>query len=336
MTPARSVPAFLTSGGWDADELLELRSIVRQIENTVVVRRQRKAGENIALGFSDGQRFSAGMTSTFRALIVRHLLDELGFDEHRVFRWRLEHKLVQAALLNHYAPGSVPVTCGLGRFASNVGNTDLSAVIDEAFPAGYLIKDVLGHSSGERGVANRAAEVLSLLRCGNGHGAPTRMCDEQWIVQQRIPMVKEYRVQSIEERVIPDLTFHRFGSGNIPGERDAPNAFIEDLLTRLPDAVVAESLLAWDVALTESGDFAVIEVNFSGYHPVCGAGFQCSGYFQDVPWGASMIARLLRFVEQTRDLSVEIRIDSDKPSRERDFYKEVVRWREMFRDGEYE
>jgi hypothetical protein len=335
MTPAKGAPGYFTRPGWDVEEAREIRSLATAIENTLTGPR-RRTGHTIAIALSDAVRFSAGMQSTFRALIVRQLLHALGFDENRIFRWRLEHKLVHAALLNHYAPGSVPVTRGLGRFAYGVGDADLCAALHAAFPDGYLIKEPLGHSSGERGVTNRAAEVLSALQSDATRDPPDRMCDEQWIIQQRIPIEREYRVQSIEERVIPDLTFHRFGSGNIPRERDAPNAFIEHLLRKLPDAVVDGSLLAWDVALTPKGEFVVIEVNFTGYHPVCGAGFQCSGYFQDVPWGASMIARLLRFVEATDAVAIDLRIDVDEPSRERDFYAEVARWREMFRNGEYE
>ena len=168
------------------------------------------------------------------------------------------------------------------------------------------------------------------------HMPPSRICEEQWLVQQRIPSEKEYRVHSIEDHVIPDLTFHRFGSGNIPGERDAPNAFVERLLRQLPDAIVGGSLLAWDIALTPDGELIVIEVNFSGYHPVFGEGFQCSGYYQDVEWGASIIARLLRFIEHTDGIAIDLDIDANEPTRERDFYAEVIRWREMFSTGEYE
>jgi len=272
------------------------------------------------------------MRSTFRALIIRQLLAKFGFDEHRVFQWRLEHKLVQAVLLNHYAPGCVPVTCGLGRFVSKAeGN--LRCSIEDAFPAGYVIKEALGHSSGERGVMDRTEEALASI---GDCAIPERLWDEQWLLQQRIPIEKEYRVHSIEGDVIPDLTFHRFGSGNIPGERDGPNRYVSELLRKLPDAVVGGSLLAWDIALTPAGELVVIEVNFSGYHPVCGEGFQCSGYYQDVPWGASMIARLLRFVEDTDGVSIQLDINLKTPSRERDFYAEVIRWREMLRNGEYE
>ncbi len=332
MRPATGTSVTLTGADWDEEELQEIRSIAREIEQCPAQRRRSVNSPVIRLSLSDSKLFSKGMRSTYRALIVRQLLHKFGFDEHRVFQWRLEHKLSQAMLLNHYAPGCVPVTRGLYRFVSKV-NGDLRCAIEEAFPAGYVIKEALGHSSGERGVMDRAAEALA---SSGDWVVPRRLSDEQWLLQQRIPIEKEYRVHSIEGDVIPDLTFHRFGSGNIPGERDRPNGYVERLLSRLPDAVVGGSLLAWDIALTPAGELKVIEVNFSGYHPVCGEGFQCSGYYQDVPWGASMIARLLRFVEDTDGISIHLDIDVNASSREADFYAEVIRWHEMLRNGEYE
>jgi hypothetical protein len=364
MTPATGIAEITAGADWDAGEVSEIRSIAAEIESCPARRRRTDAvGHALAcpsarrsspraasrhddegklkhtppigvirLALSDAPRFSQGMRSTFRALIVRQLLEKFGFDEHRVFRWRLEHKLTQALLLNHYAPGSVPATRGLLRFASKV-NGDLRRAIEDEFPAGYVIKESLGHSSGERGDMDRAQEALSSI--GNCD-LPHRLWDEPWLLQQRIPIEKEYRVHSLEDGVIPDLTFHRFGAGNIPGERDAPNQYVERLLSKLPDAVVGGSLLAWDIALTSAGELMVIEVNFSGYHPVNGEGFQCSGYYQDVPWGASNIARLLRFVEDADGLSIDLDIDVTEASRERDFYGEVIRWREMLRNGEYE
>lgn len=335
MVPVADAPLKLASARWDIDEVQEIRSIATQIESFRAERRRNIKQRVIKLALSDSKRFSDGMRSTFRALIIRQLLDKLGFDEHRVFRWRLEHKLVQAVLLNHYYPGSMPVTQGLRRFASKAGG-DLRCAIEKTFPTGYVIKEALGHSSGERGVMDCTDHVLASLASKSDYASPEQLWDEQWLLQQRIPIEKEYRVHSIEEHVIPDLTFHRFGSGNIPGERDAPNEFVEQLLRKLPDAVVGGSLLAWDIALTPTGDLVVIEVNFSGYHPVCGSGFQCSGYYQDVPWGASMIARLLRFVEDTDGISIDLDIDLKGSSRESDFYAEVIRWHAMLRNGEYE
>lgn len=332
MTPATGIPVTPAGADWDTEELREIGSIAAEIENCRLNRRRTATTKVVHLSFSDSLRFSQGMRSTFRALIVRQLLDKFGFDEHRVFRWRLEHKLTQALLLNHYIPGCVPATRGLHRFISKVTD-DLRHAIEETFPAGYVIKDALGHSSGERGIMDRTGEALaSIADCV----LPQRLWNEQWLLQQRVPIEKEYRVHSIEGDVIPDLTFHRFGSGNIPGERDRPNQYVEHLLSKLPDAVVGGSLLAWDIALTPTGELIVIEVNFSGYHPVCEEGFQCSGYYQDVPWGASMIARLLRFVEDADGISINLDIDVTESSRERDFYEEVIRWREMLRSGEYE
>jgi hypothetical protein len=333
MTFAAEIPVGLASAGWDADEVREVCSIAGEIDNFPASRRRSIKQPAIELALSEAMRFADGMRSTYRALIVRQLLAKLGFDEHRVFRWRLEHKLVQAALLHHYDPNSVPVTRGLRRFVSHARG-DLRCAMEEAFPAGYVIKRALGDTSGERGLTDRTEEALASL---NGDSAlPARLWDEQWLVQQRIPIKKEYRVHSIEDRVVPDMTFHRFGSGNISGERDAPNRFVKRLLRKLPDAVVGGSLLAWDIALTPSGHWVVIEVNFSGYHPVWRRGFQCSGFYQDVQWGASVSARLLRFVEDVDNVSIKLRIDLPEASRERDFFAEVSRWHKRFRNGEYE
>jgi hypothetical protein len=332
MTSATGIPVTLTGADWDTEELGEIRSITAEIEACPAQRSRKVKHKVVHLRLSDSMRFSSGMRSTFRALIIRQLLDKLGFDEHRVFRWRLEHKLTQALVLSHYAPGSAPPTRGLCRFAATVSG-DLRCAISEVFPAGYVVKEALGHSSGERGSMDCAIEALASI---GDCSLPNRLWNEQWLLQQRIPIEKEYRVHSLEGDVIPDLTFHRFGSGNIPGERDRPNQYVEWLLSKLPDAIVGGSLLAWDIALTPGGQLIVIEVNFSGYHPVCGEGFQCSGYYQDVEWGASMIARLLRFVEDTDGVSIVLDIDLKNASREASFYAEVIRWREMLRNGEYE
>ena len=130
MTPAMGPEAYLTNPGLDAAEFREICSLAAAIENTRVSRRRGIAAPTIPIALSDAARFAAGMQSTFRALIVRQLLHALGFDEHRVFRWRLEHKLVHAALLNHYAPDSAPVTRGLGRFVSGLGGTSVPAALD--------------------------------------------------------------------------------------------------------------------------------------------------------------------------------------------------------------
>jgi hypothetical protein len=145
-----------------------------------------------------------------------------------------------------------------------------------------------------------------------------------------LPIVKEYRVHSLEDQVVEDLTFLRYGRGNIPGERDAPNAFVQSVLDRLPAGVVAGSLFGWDVALVRNGAFRIIEMNPTGVHPVHRPGFQCSGFFQDPDWGASLVARLLRFIERRRQVKILIRTDASADCSEARFYADVARWKNKF------
>jgi len=276
----------------------------------------------------------SGMRSTFRALPIRQLSAALGFDENRVFAWRLDHKLVQALILNHYVPGAVPVTCGFRRFAGNDRGEAVAARAAAAFDGKYVIKAVLGHSSGEQGRFDIPPAIFGETAHFNG-GGPVPIGEEPFILQERIPIEKEYRVHSIENDVVEDMTFHRFGTGNIPGERDLPNAFVQNLLDRLPAGIVNGSLLGWDIAVTAAGEFRVIEVNFSGNHPVHLSGFHCSGFYQDVDWGASMIARLFRYLEEVRGLDIDVQPDIPGSCPERDFYTEVNRWRDLFRNRQY-
>jgi hypothetical protein len=133
--------------------------------------------------------------------------------------------------------------------------------------------------------------------------------------------------------VIEDLTFHRYGGGSIPGERNAPNAFVQSALDLLPDAMVGGSLLAWDVALTRDGQFVIVEVNFSGFHPVYKRGFHCSGYFHDYNWGACDTARLLNHVARRDDLDVVVHADAPDYPEENRFYAEVANWQKRHQEA---
>ncbi len=318
---------------WIEAEIEEAGRLIAKIEGVSLPRQSPNPGK-IVLRLSRATPFLIGMRSTFRALPVRQLSAILGFSENRVFEWRLDHKLVQALVLNHYLCGAIPVTCGLRRFAGyERGDTVASRAAFE-FDGRYVIKAVLGHSSGEKGNFDIPPSIFGEAAHFNGSG-PIRISDETFIIQERIPIEKEYRVHSIETDVVEDMTFHRFGTGNIPGERDRPNAFVQGLLNCLPSGIVNGSLLGWDVALTAGDEFQVVEVNFSGCHPVHLPGFHCSGFYQDVDWGASMIARLFRYLEEVRGLEIQVVADVPEQSAERDFYGEVNRWRDRFRNRRY-
>lgn len=285
---------------------------------------------DIELRLSSGLALVEGLAGSTRALITRQLLRALNFDEHRQLEWRVEHKLIQALLLRHWIPESIPVTCGLHSLARRCGPTRLREFLAAEYPGGFLIKDALGDSSGESAKYNDGTTILERFQ-GAEARAPGLLLDETHIVQERVAIATEYRVHSLEDEVIPDLTFRRYGAGSLVEEREAPNAFVNSLLGRLPDALVGGSLLAWDVALQPSGEFAVIEVNFSGFHPAFKRGFHCSGYFHDQNWGSCDTARLLNHVARADGIEVVPIPDAPEHPYENRFYAAVAMWQQRHR-----
>jgi hypothetical protein len=154
------------------------------------------------------------------------------------------------------------------------------------------------------------------------------IADEEWIVQERIPIDVEFRVHSLQDRIVDDLTFRRYTGGDIPSERHAPNRYVQSLLDRLPAGFISGTLCGWDVARTPAGKFRIIEANFAGFHPVYRPGFQVSGYFVNLDWGAKSTAQLMRFVENRDRLRIDALADVDVESKERTFYGEVIRWKQ--------
>src|SRR5207248_1104398 len=107
------------------------------------------------------------------------------------------------------------------------------------------------------------------------------------------------RVHTVEDRVIEDLTVRRHAGAVGPGERKAPNDYVQTILNALPAGVTAGSILGWDVALTEEGFCATIEVNVGGFHTVYNPGFHSSGFYHHKHYGCVYTARLLLFMERT-------------------------------------
>lgn len=288
-------------------------------------RRYARPVGGIDLRLSEGLPLLEGLAGSTRALIVRQLFRDLGFDEHRHPRWRLEHKLVQALVLRGWIPEVIPVTRGLSDFTRQHDAYKLRSCLADLYPAGYVIKTSLGDSSGEVPDRDNGAHVLRAFE-SNPVPRTCALLDETHVLQEQIPIIIEYRVHSIEEEVIPDLTFRRYDAGSILGERDRPNEFVTEMLRRLPDALVGGTLLAWDIALQPSGDFAVIEVNFSGFHSVFKRGFHCSGYFHDQHWGSCDTARLLNHVARSNGVEVMAKADAPAHPTENRFYEEVANW----------
>jgi hypothetical protein len=315
---------------WSQEDVEEATVIAESIWATAVPRRVA-VQERITIRLSESGPFRENLSSTWRALPIRQLSRLLGLDESRPFIWRLEHKLMQALVLNQFCPGHVPLTLGLGHYAAGISKDELRSKLHREFTQwGFYLKPAMGDSSGERAMVDESHIILRDIESRKIElGNPVGVTDEAWVAQKRIPIRTEYRVHTIEDRVIFNLTYSRYGRGDIPGERDAPNAYIQGVLDRMPNAFVGGSLLGWDVAWL--GDrFVIVEVNFCGFHPVHRRGYQCSGYFQDYEWGASMIARLLRFLEREDGVRIDVEADDPK-SPWWWFYHKLSKWMPLLR-----
>lgn len=313
---------------WVSEETNQAGMMIEEIDQFAGPRRRAVKEQILTLKLSDAIPLLAGLAGDPRAVAIRQLYRALGFSEHRQLRWRIEHKLVQALVFNHYCPGVFPVTRGLSAHLRGVGRSRVRQSLQDEFPEGFYIKAALSDSSGDHEICDSTELILASIEAGQDHPIPehTAITDESLIVQERIPMVKEYRVHSIENHVIEDCTFHRYAGGNIPGERDAPNAYIQSILDQLPNGIIGESSYGWDVGLSPDGNFRAIEANPSGFHPIYKPGFHCSGFYQDIQWGANITARLLRFLENVDRIRVVVKVDIEDHPLLHKFYSDLIYW----------
>src|SRR5579872_1337615 len=320
---------------WSIEELKKAAEVIHSIERRRVARRQRRCAPLIDLSLRAALPLLNGLGGGTRAVLVRQFLRALALDEHTHVNWRLEHKLVQALVLNASLPGVVPVTRGFRSALAHQSPAEFQHFLASEFPGGFVVKAALGDSSGE---GKTQLTIDDVLRDPSQHQPPpAQLTGEQVIVQEKIPIAQEYRVHSLEDTVIEDLTFRRYAGGSIPGERDEPNAIVQRMLDGLPDAIAGGSLLAWDVARKPSGDYALIEVSFSGFHPVFKRGFHCSGYYHDYNWGACDTARLLNHVMRSDGVEIVVHADAPERPEENRFYRDVAAWQrrhiELDREG---
>ena len=316
---------------WLCEEVAQASRLAREIEQLTCPRRRNFSGPVLRLTLSEAVPLLNDLAGNRRALPIRQLFQVFGFDEHRQLRWRLEHKLVQALVLMHYCSKAIPVTHGFSRYRG-VHRNHLRRSLHDAFPDGFYIKAALSDSTGEQEICDRTHLILAAIESGQQRSREcTNISEEELIVQERIQMLKEYRVHSIEDQVIEDCTFRRYGRGNIRGERDAPNDYIRAILARLPDGLVAGSLYGWDIGLTTNHEFRIIEANPSGIHPVYKPGFHCSGFYHDKEWGANVTARLLRFIEHTDRVTVMVDPDTKEHADLCTFYSAIVCWLERLK-----
>ncbi len=227
--------------------------------------------------------------------LIRSLFNHMGFDEHRLFRWGLHHKLVQALVLSAFAPGSFPATRGLVSVISQGEGGTVRDRVRSWKELGYLFKKTLTTGSGEHGRVDFTRQAIATLETNSALDAT--MDHEELMLQKRIEIAEEFRVHSVEDQVAEHLTVGRYRGGYAHNpEHDYVNEYVSSLLKVLPDGLTTGTFHNWDVARTLENEFVVLEVNLTGFNPSFRPGFQCSGFFRG-PQGPIMLARFLRFVE---------------------------------------
>jgi amino acid adenylation domain-containing protein len=299
---------------WNSREAAQADAIATAVAAHGDVRRTSPAEPVLTLRLSSAGSLKAGLAHprNHGALIIRHLFDALHFDETRIFGWRLDHKLVQALVLNRFCPECVPVTRGLRRELSDSSTrTARRRRLLELQREGLLFKSALGEASGDRRAVDAFQHVIEDV-----DDVSDELWDERFLVQERLRIRQEYRIHSFEDRVVPELTFYRYGTSEMTDkERDASNEFAQQILDRLPAALVKDTLYGWDIAVDASGRWFALETNPAGLHPQFRPGFHCSGFLQTAPWGPPSVARLFHFIRRHYDLPITIEIDAtdDEP-----------------------
>jgi acyl carrier protein len=313
---------------WNADEMNLANAVVADIQGHSVPRTTSLSQRSLTLSASEAVGLQNDLRCQTPGLVVRLLLRLLGFDESRLFRWRLEHKLVQALVLHHYCPNSVPATRGFAREFQFVPLADRRERVNALTADGNLVKPVLGYGSGERNAADHAE--MALVKLDTSMDLSGGLISEEFIIQKKVDIIREYRVNTMEDRVIPGLTFHRYDFGEVlPEEREAVDTYVKKVLDQLPNAMVHGSLFAWDVARARDGRFMVIEINLAGFHPVFERGFQCTGLFSDPICAAAMTGRLLSFVERCFQVQINVPPQDHHSSEEARTFVHAGRWKQL-------
>jgi hypothetical protein len=319
-----------TEPSWSPEELAQIAPLLGEIDAFGAPRHRPPVGREVTLALSEATPLLPELAAGTRALLTRQVMQRLGFDERRLANWRLEHKLIQALVFGHYAPGRLPVTCGLDRMVWGIDVSQLRELLRSRFPAGFVVKTALGDSSGDQCDYRTEAALSWIENGGRCNPAPGLLENEEFIVQERVRIRQEYRVHTVEDRVIEDLTVRRHRGTVGPGERSAPNLRVQSILDALPAGLTAGSVLAWDVALAEDGSVSVIEINIGGMHTVYNSGFHSSGYYHHEQFGCVYTARLLLFIERTYNCTIGVLPDAPDWAEENLFYQEVKDWKSRF------
>jgi hypothetical protein len=93
---------------WRPEEIRQIEEVAAEIANCGLPRRRPPLTSRLDVRLSEALGLVEGLGGSKRALPVRQLLRALGFDEARHLQWRMEHKLVQALVLQSSIPEIIP------------------------------------------------------------------------------------------------------------------------------------------------------------------------------------------------------------------------------------
>lgn len=260
------------------------------------------------------------------ALVIRAILYELHIDEHHIFKWRPENKYVQYLIFKHYSRGCMPVTAGL---SSVLKNDNWVTTIRKRIKYDHFIKATLGFGSGGRKDFDRTTEFEQILK----QHQEEHFLHEKWILQRKLKLNKEFRVHSFGKDILYGLTF-KISGGDSPGDFDGPQEFISLILQKLPSSLLEGTLIGWDVGLIKRARYYVIEANFTGFHPEHRAGFQTTGYVDEMPFGPIICAWVNSYFRNKYGVSI-FSVDNDLLMKF-PFLKEFLYYVSIFKDEHIE
>lgn len=291
---------------FDADFGGAVAAAMEAVRSHHGLRRHRQSPLQIVVSPESQMHWEQGVSDTRGTAVVRQVLTNLGFDEERLFRFRFDHKLAHIAVALACCPLPMPRSIALDAFLAAATVDELRDSLARVFPGGYVIKPCLGCASGDSGEFDVRASVFRDFEALRG---ADRSQLPRYLVQERIAIIREFRVHTVEDQLVEPLTCRRYSGAPIPAAiRDALWAFVRDVLRTMPDGLISDTFCGWDVAQTDHG-FVVVEINYTGFHPEFARGYQTSGYVQGSPAGLRRLGVLLEWLAENYRCRIEIEPD---------------------------
>lgn len=259
---------------------LDLEQTILDIESTPPLQIKRRSNIERFKLWND-PALKANLSGGDGTFFIRSILNQLGINEHHLFKWRIENKYNQYQILNHYIPGCMAETISLSEiFNQDNGPQKVREYCDD----GFFLKKTLGDGSGRKETFDKTGDIEKII---NDIQKEDNYSDN-WILQRKLNLKSEFRIHSFNRDIIEGLTFNTLNL-NLSDRSDA-EGFLKDILNKLPDSIVQSALIGWDIARTKTNRFYVIEGNFTGFHPDYSRGFQTSGFLGEPNFGAIMCA----------------------------------------------